>query len=81
MVLIQPTARDLATMGSNYMSTKRRHEVIETAVETVSQQLRQADVMKHLKSLPPGADYKVTRPSTPASTWSELIGAGARRSA
>src|SRR4051794_11742002 len=39
VLLIQPGADDLAVMGSNLMSGRRRHEVIETAIETVGRQL------------------------------------------
>jgi NTE family protein len=83
VVLIQPIARDLATMGPNYMSSKRRHEVIETAIETVGQQLRQPEVAALLRKLPPGQSHKVARPDLPVSDWADLmdIGGRARRSA
>ncbi len=35
VILIQPNAEDLAVMGGNLMSGRRRHEVIETASRTV----------------------------------------------
>ena len=35
VVLVQPTTEDLAVMGANLMSTRNRHEVIETAIRTV----------------------------------------------
>jgi NTE family protein len=83
VVLIQPVARDLAAMGSNYMSTRRRHDVIETAIATVTDQLRQPEVSKMLGDLPPGEPQRVARPDLPPSEWAALVRAGgrARRSA
>jgi NTE family protein len=83
VVLIQPLARDLAAMGSNYMSTSRRHHVIETAIETVTEQLRQAEVSKMLSDLPPGEPLRVARPDLPPGEWADIIGirGRARRSA
>src|SRR3954464_2487409 len=40
VVLLQPTAEDLAVMGSNPMSSRRRNAVIETAIRTTTRQLR-----------------------------------------
>lgn len=74
VVLIQPTAKDLEAMGSNYMSSARRHQVIETAVDTVTEQLREPVVQKLLQGLPPGEPYKVARPALPVSTWGQLFG-------
>src|ERR1700694_3674716 len=81
VVLVQPTAKDLAAMGANYMSSTRRHHVIETAVDTVSQQLREPGVKKLLEGLPPGAPHKVARPALPVGGWGPLFGAAAERSA
>jgi NTE family protein len=78
VVLIQPLARDLAAMGSNYMSSKRRHEVIETAIQTVGEQLRQPDVAALLAKLPPGRSHKVARPDLPVSAWRDLMDFGGR---
>ena len=44
VVLIQPTVHDLDVMGGNLMSSRRRHEVIETAVRTVTEHLRESPV-------------------------------------
>jgi hypothetical protein len=74
VVLVQPTARDLAAMGPNYMSRSRRHEVIETAIDTVTDQLREPAVRRLLEGLPPGEPYKVARPTGPVSSWVNLIG-------
>ena len=78
MVLIQPLARDLATMGSNYMSSKRRQEVIETAIQTVGEQLRQPEVATLLAKLPPGQSHKIARPDLPVSDWRDLMNFGGR---
>lgn len=40
VMLIQPSARDLDAMGTNLMSGRRRREVTEVAVRTVTAQLR-----------------------------------------
>jgi len=40
LLVLQPTAEDLAIMGPNLMARGRRHEVIEQAVSSSAQQLR-----------------------------------------
>ena len=40
VLILQPTADDLAVMGSNLMARDRREEVIERAVRTTARQLR-----------------------------------------
>lgn len=78
VVLLQPTARDLRIMGNNYMSGRRRNEVIQTAIETVTEQVRQADNWTLLRDLPAGQPYRLRRPEgIPESEWAELIGIGA----
>src|SRR3954447_9940870 len=42
VVLIQPTAEDLAVMGPNPMARRHRHAVIETAIRTTTEALRAA---------------------------------------
>jgi NTE family protein len=73
VALIQPTAEDLAVMGGNMMSGKRRHEVIETALTTVSEQLRGSELRELLKGLPQGEPHKISKPSGPPSTWPEIV--------
>ena len=63
VVLVQPTVHDLDVMGSNLMSRHRRHEVIETAVETVTSHLRESPVGERLSELPPGLPEIVRRPA------------------
>jgi NTE family protein len=72
VVLIQPVTEDHRAMGSNLMSTRNRNPVIETAIETVSRQLREPDVREALEGLPPGEPHKVARPSGQPSTWPDI---------
>jgi NTE family protein len=69
VVLIQPTTEDHEAMGPNLMSTRNRNPVIETAIRTVREQLRDPAVADVLVDLPPGNPYRVSRPSGPPSTW------------
>jgi len=75
VVLFEPGAADLAVMGSNFMSTRRRHQVIERALKTItlSSQRRRAQ----LEGLPAGDPGRVRRPSGPPSEWSWRPGARA----
>jgi hypothetical protein len=66
VVLIQPTDEDLALIGRNPMSRKRRHDVIELAMRTVDEQL---DGIDELDGLPEGAPHTIERPSGHPSTW------------
>jgi len=72
VVLIQPTVHDLDVMGGNLMSSRRRHEVIETAVRTVTEHLRESPVGARLSELPAGDPRLVHRPSGPPSTWPDF---------
>jgi NTE family protein len=73
VVLIQPTAEDLATMGPNLMSRQRRNEVIETARRTVGAQLRAAGVAELLSELPQGDPRRLAQPPGHPSTWPDLF--------
>ena len=75
VVLIQPTTDDLAVMGRNLMSGRRRHELIELATRTVAEQLRAAGPAELLADLPAGAPERVGRPAGPPSEWPLLTGA------
>src|SRR4051794_2135089 len=68
VVLVQPTTEDHAAMGPNLMATGNRNIVIETAIRTVGEQLRQPGVRELLDDLPPGEDHKLSRPPGPPST-------------
>ncbi|HMD56551.1 MAG TPA: patatin-like phospholipase family protein [Solirubrobacteraceae bacterium] len=62
VLLIQPTVHDLDVMGTNLMSRGRRHDVIETAVETMSEHLHESALGERLAELPPGVPELVRRP-------------------
>jgi NTE family protein len=81
VVLVQPTAEDLAVIGPNLMSRRRRHQVIELARRTVAEQLNEPENRMLLECLPEGDPYLVRRPSGPPSAWPSLTEAAARRQA
>ena len=62
VLLIQPTVQDLDAMGTNLMSGKRRHQVIEVAVQTVTGRLREPEVRRRLRDLPQGGSMLVRKP-------------------
>jgi NTE family protein len=72
VVLLQPTGDDLAVMGPNLMSNKRRNEVIAVATRTVAEQLRAPEVRELLADLPKGAPEKIHRPDERPSRWPKL---------
>jgi NTE family protein len=72
VVLVQPTREDLDVMGPNLMSRRNRHRVIETAIETVAEQLRDPTVGEALAGLPPGRPEKIHRPAGPPDGWPPL---------
>ena len=80
VVIIEPTAEDHAVMGHNWMSAERRQDVIDTAEQTVADQLDSPAIRKLLSGLPSGEPHKIRRPSGPPSSWPELRPA-ARRAA
>ena len=72
VVLIEPAARDLELMGSNMMARRRRHEVVESAIASVTAQLRQPALESVLSSLPAGAPALVRRPRGAPDGWPDL---------
>jgi NTE family protein len=72
VVLIQPVTEDHRAMGPNLMSTRNRNPVIETAIDTVSRQLREPEVRNALAGLPSGDPEKIARPPGPPSSWPEV---------
>jgi len=52
--------------------------VIETALTTVSEQLRGSELRDLLKGLPQGEPHKISKPSGPPSSWPETAGLRAR---
>lgn len=81
VVLIQPTAEDLAVIGPNLMSRKRRQEVIELSRRTVAEQIDQPHNRILLDGLPEGDPYLVRRPAGPPSEWPAVSEAADRREA
>jgi NTE family protein len=79
VVLIQPTAEDLLTMGPNPMSGRRRERVIDVAMRTVAEQLRDPRHGPVLERLPTGAPFFVSRPSDAPSAWPPFEQAAAAR--
>jgi NTE family protein len=72
VVLIQPTVHDLDAMGANLMSRKRRKQVIATAIESVTDHLRDSALAELLSTLPAGIPQLVRRPREPASEWADF---------
>jgi NTE family protein len=62
VLLIQPTVQDLDAMGTNLMSSGRRHHVIEVGARSVAAYLRKPAVRSRLTGLPPGEPMLVRRP-------------------
>ena len=76
VVLIQPTTEDLEVIGRNLMSGRRRNEVIETAMRTVAEAVRERRVAELLAGLPEGEPHKIARPQGPPDEWPDLVPAG-----
>ncbi len=72
VALLQPTVHDLDVIGGNLMSARRRHEVIETAVSTVTEHLNASPVGERLAALPRGDSRLVGRPPGPPSSWPDF---------
>lgn len=68
VVIFEPSAADLDVMGNNFMSTRRRHQVIERALKSVTLAARRRQ--PQLAGLPKGDPDRVRRPSGPPSEWS-----------
>jgi len=81
VLLIQPDADDLAVMGSNLMSGRRRHEMVETAIETVGRQLEAPEAQELLAGLPQGEPHKLSRPTGPPTAWPPIVSASQRKAA
>jgi NTE family protein len=79
VALIQPVAEDLQVMGGNMMSNKRRHAVIETALETVREQLQGSELQELLRDLPKGEPHKIRKPAGPPSSWPAIVPAAVPR--
>lgn len=73
VVLIQPGEEDLAIMGGNLMSRRRRHEVIEVATRTVAEQLDSPELRESLARLPTG-DPELREPRGAGSAVVHAVG-------
>ena len=70
VVLIQPTSEDLAVIGNNLMSGKRRNQIIDTARRTVARALNLAGIREHLSGLPgrrAAQDHPAAGPARPVA--------------
>ncbi len=65
VLLIQPTIQDLDAIGTNLMSSRRRHQVLEVAAETVAKHLKLPEIREQLHGLPAGDPMLVHRPGEP----------------
>jgi NTE family protein len=73
VVLLQPTVHDLDAMGTNLMSSARRHEVMQRAARSVAEHLRESGIGADLAArLPAGEPALVRRPDGPSSDWPDL---------
>lgn len=72
VALVQPTKRDLDTMGVNLMSSRNRNEVIRVARETTASQLADPVLSELVADLPAGDPDAIRRPTSPASEWPSL---------
>lgn len=79
VILIQPAAGDLEAMGANLMSRGRRNLVIDTAVETTAEHLRESPAGERLAALPPGLAALIRRPPGSASSWPDFKALAAAR--
>lgn len=76
VVLIQPTSHDLAVIGRNLMSGRRRNEIIDTATRTVADAVRLPGIRESLAGLQPGEAHKIARPPGPPDQWPDIVPAG-----
>ncbi len=72
VVLIQPTVHDLDAMGANLMNGRRRHQVVETAVRSVGEHLRERELRTSLAGLPQGMPAFVRRPPGDPKAWPDF---------
>ena len=79
VVLIQPTADDLDAMGSDLMSNRRRHDVVQTAVRTMTKHLHDTSLSARLAELPNGDGPRSCRSHSPQPTWLEFSAAARHR--
>ena len=71
VVIIQPTVHDLDIMGTNLMSSARRHDVIERGAQSVADHLRESGIGERLAEAPPAGAPALVRRPTGRNTASE----------
>lgn len=81
VLLLEPTAEDLAGMGLNWMNAERRQAVIDTAQRTVGEQLARAEARALLRGLPQGEPHRIERPAGAPAQWPEFGLPGRSRAA
>jgi NTE family protein len=82
VVLLQPSVHDLDAMGTNLMSARRRHQVLERAAVSVTEHLRASGLGAELAGrLPAGIPALVRRPRGPAARWPDFRTLAAERHA
>jgi NTE family protein len=69
VLVIQPTAQDLEVMGNDMMSTLRRHDVVQTAVATMTQRLHGSSLGERLAELRSHVGRFTRPPDRHESTW------------
>jgi NTE family protein len=79
VLLVQPTVHDLDAMGGNLLNARRRNQVVETAVHTVTEHLRNSPLGERLAQLPAGHPMLVARPKGPPVTWPDFQDAARER--
>ena len=73
VVLIQPQAEDLRSMGHNLMSRRNQHRTLEVAIETVKRQLDKPENVELLAKLPKASrPEKIYRPAGPVPEWPSM---------
>ena len=79
VLLIQPSAADLAAMGPNPMNGRRRRAVMSTARRTMAEQLQDGEIGDRLRALPQGEPALLRRPTDPPSNWPDFYEAAKSR--
>lgn len=69
VLVVEPSAEDLAAMGANLMGRGRRNDVIATATRTVKQHLHESSAGERLSQLPAGVPELLRRPGGAAGDW------------
>lgn len=69
VLVVEPSAEDLAAMGANLMGRGRRNAVIAAATRTVKEHLHESTLGERLSQLPAGVPELLRRPPGAASDW------------